>query len=113
MESSSSADQREEEEERHPLLHSPCHFVEQLITSCLKCLGLDHHYSSSSSSSSDSADDVKTKADHHQQYPPPQTEMEMKLGEEGVVTCNSHRYCKVDKSAENETVYRLWFRSSD
>lgn len=27
--------------------------------------------------------------------------------------CNSHRYCEVDKSAENETVYRLWFRSSD
>ncbi|KAK9949742.1 hypothetical protein M0R45_005258 [Rubus argutus] len=79
MESSSAHDHQEQEqqqqqkEERHRLLLSPCHFFEQLINTCLKCLGLDHDYSE------------KTKADHQQYYPPPQTEMEMKFTEEVVV----------------------------
>ncbi|PRQ48931.1 hypothetical protein RchiOBHm_Chr2g0116251 [Rosa chinensis] len=81
MESSSSADQREEE--RHPLLHSPCHFFDQLITACLKCLGLDHDFSFSAAAG-------KTKADQHQQYPAPQTEMEMKFREEVVVTATGN-----------------------
>ncbi|XP_050380086.1 uncharacterized protein LOC126797500 [Argentina anserina] len=90
MESSSSAHQREEE--RHPLLHSPCHLFEQLITSCLKCLGLDHLFTSSA------ADDDKTKEDHQQLYPPPQTETEMKHGEEvGAGTARSTRALRVKR----------------